>query len=494
MLSFDVRGTVLDGPSTELLGQSHVEFIYVAGAWSVVAASEAEGALTTFEFSNNLLGSVQDEQGYTSTSGTRTVWDLTTLDMNGVTYLLPATRYEDQTNFYSIGNGGTLGAGINPNGLGELSLNTALTVGGNTFVYTVGANGAGINVYGVDASLNFTMVDQVADTGQTYLGDVSAFASATVGGVEYLFVASAYDAGISSYAVASDGTLTLADTVAPNEFSGFWQVQDLIAMEVGGQTFVVMASAGTSSLTVYSVAANGDLVETDHLIDSLDTRFQNASVLETFEYDGRSFVIAAGSDDGITVLELMGSGTLWEHASLADTYDVTLANVTSISAEVINGTVEILISSATDHGFTHVTLDTSQLDSAITGTDQDDFLQGSSSADVIYGLDGDDHLVGRGGADIIVDGAGRDYLTGDGGRDVFMFVEDGEPDVIVDYGVGFDQIDLSQFANVNGMNDLAISDWCGGVVIIANQDILIIQNQDNRTYEASEFGISDFLF
>ncbi|MEJ6708910.1 MAG: hypothetical protein QNK92_08955 [Amylibacter sp.] len=43
-----------------------------------------------------------------------------------------------------------------------------------------------------------------------------------------------------------------------------------------------MASAGTSSLTVYSVSANGALFETDFLIDSLDTLFQDASVLESF--------------------------------------------------------------------------------------------------------------------------------------------------------------------------------------------------------------------
>ena len=205
-------------------------------------------------------------------------------------------------------------------------------------------------------------------------------------------------------------------------------------------------------------------------------------------------MIAAGSDNDITILELTATGQLWEMASLADTYDTTLANVTGISAEVINGSVEILVSSATDHGFTHIALDTSMMDSAITGSAAADFLRGTFSSDLIYGLDGNDNLVGRGGADTLVDGAGIDYLTGDGGRDVFMFGEDGEIDPICDYSVGYDQIDLSQFAGVFGMNDIEIIQWCDGVIIVVNEDAIVVQNKDNSEYLAEEFGTFDFLF
>jgi Ca2+-binding RTX toxin-like protein len=492
MLSFEVTNVVVDGPSTELLGLSDVEFVQVNGSWNVVVASEAEGAITTFGFENNALTGVLDTQSYSSTSGTRMISYLTIAEINGETMLLPATRYEDQTNLYSISGTGILGAGVNSNGIGQLTLNTAVTVGANTFVYSASNNG--ITAYSVDASLNFTQVDQELDTGATYLGDVSAFANATVAGIEYLFVASAYDAGVSSYVIDANGALSLADTVTPGEFSGFYLVQDLITLEVSGQDYLVMASAGTSSLTVYSVSANGALFETDFLIDSLDTRFEDASVLESFVYDGRSFVIAAGSDDGITILELTATGQLWEMASLADTYDTTLANVTGISAEVINGSVEILISSATDHGFTQITLNTSLMDSAITGSAGNDFIRGTSSSDLIYGLDGNDNLVGGSGADTLVDGAGIDYLTGEGGRDVFMFVEDGELDIICDFSVGDDQIDLSHFAGVFGLNDIEIRDWCNGVIIIVNEDAIIVQNQDSREYFAEDFGASDFLF
>ena len=78
-------------------------------------------------------------------------------------------------------------------------------------------------------------MDQEFDTGATYLGDVSAFSNANVAGVEYLFVASAYDAGVSSYLIGSNGALSLADTVTPGEFSGFYLAQDLISLEVSAK-------------------------------------------------------------------------------------------------------------------------------------------------------------------------------------------------------------------------------------------------------------------
>ena len=73
MLSFDVVDLVLDGPGTELLGLSDVDLVNVGGAWHVVVASEAEGAITTYGFANNTLTGVIDTQSYSVPSGTRAI-------------------------------------------------------------------------------------------------------------------------------------------------------------------------------------------------------------------------------------------------------------------------------------------------------------------------------------------------------------------------------------------------------------------------------------
>jgi Ca2+-binding RTX toxin-like protein len=93
---------------------------------------------------------------------------------------------------------------------------------------------------------------------------------------------------------------------------------------------------------------------------------------------------------------------------------------------------------------------------------RDNFV-GTQGADVVDLLGGDDFYNGLGGDDIISGGAGRDILTGGDGEDIFRFgsVGDtptpgatGDPmldhlnaantaDVIKDFAVGFDLIDLS---------------------------------------------------
>lgn len=494
MLSFNISGVVLDGPGTELIGLSGVEFVSVGGSWVIVAASEAEGALTTFGFDNTGVTDVLDTQSYSSTSGSRLVWDLTVIEMNGESYVLPSTRYENQTEFYRVTNAGQFGNGIDPNGIGQFSLNTAVTVCGQTYVYTSSDTGSGLVGYSANTSLNFYQVETANDTGSTCLGDVSALASAFVGGVSYLFVTSAYDSGISSYSIGSHDAVTLADTVTPSDFSGFGLVQDVISMEAGGVDYVVTASAGTSCLTVYSVSAGGALFETDHLIDTIETRFQEASVLEAFEYGERSFVIAAGSDDGITVFELEADGELREHAPLADTYETTLQNVTEISAQVIEGQVEVLVASGSDHGFTHITLDMSGLDGGISGTVDNYYLMATNSADHIFEMAGNDHLEGGAGDDILVDGSGTDHMQGGAGRDTFVFVEDGWVDVVTDFEVSLDTIDLTQFNGVSSMADIEITLSCFGVNLKVNEDTIIVMDHSAHLCTAEEFQASDFLF
>ncbi len=79
---------------------------------------------------------------------------------------------------------------------------------------------------------------------------------------------------------------------------------------------------------------------------------------------------------------------------------------------------------------------------AITGTPDDDVLEGCAGAERIIGLDGDDHLSGGGGNDTLGGGAGSDMLEGgtgdDGlyggaGDDVYIYNHGDGNDVVYDY-------------------------------------------------------------
>ena len=89
------------------------------------------------------------------------------------------------------------------------------------------------------------------------------------------------------------------------------------------------------------------------------------------------------------------------------------------------------------------------------GGDDNDSLFGNQGKDKLFGGDGDDDLFGQQGKDTLIGGSGddtlfggnqRDHLYGGDGTDVFGFLK-GETgvDVIHDFQVGVDKIDLSDF-------------------------------------------------
>jgi Ca2+-binding RTX toxin-like protein len=95
-------------------------------------------------------------------------------------------------------------------------------------------------------------------------------------------------------------------------------------------------------------------------------------------------------------------------------------------------------------------------DAAIGGAGNDIVSVTSRGSDnELYGNDGNDRLYGGPGNDLLVGGAGRDILTGGGGQDVFRFdqgdlgLSQSTRDVIKDFQVGQDKIDLKAYADAS---------------------------------------------
>ena len=90
-------------------------------------------------------------------------------------------------------------------------------------------------------------------------------------------------------------------------------------------------------------------------------------------------------------------------------------------------------------------------DTLIGGADNDllvgaagsDLLQGSDGNDVINGESGDDFINGDAGDDLLTGGTGRDTLLGGEGHDVFVLESLDVHDVIVDFELGSDRLQLS---------------------------------------------------
>lgn len=104
----------------------------------------------------------------------------------------------------------------------------------------------------------------------------------------------------------------------------------------------------------------------------------------------------------------------------------------------------------------------------LAGGGGDDRLIGGGGADTVKGGGGRDILLGRRGEDVLIGGRGNDTLLGGGDRDVFVFSGGHGFDVIRDFEVGVDMIQLRggaadfQFISQNGQAALTFAG--GGVV------------------------------
>lgn len=88
---------------------------------------------------------------------------------------------------------------------------------------------------------------------------------------------------------------------------------------------------------------------------------------------------------------------------------------------------------------------------SVAGGKGDDTISGGADADFLAGQKDDDVLNGQGGVDTIVGGRGDDTLTGGTGADDFVFFAHTGHDVITDFVVGSDDIDIS----ASGLADFA---------------------------------------
>jgi Ca2+-binding RTX toxin-like protein len=498
VINFTIVSSVVDDNILELVGVSDLQFATIGGQGFLFVASEADGAISSFSLSATLAPQLIDSVSYSTGSGTFSVSQITLAGVGSSLTLIPSARYAGDVVPYQIGSGGTITGPIaQPSGgpvASNFTVSRSVVVGGETYLFAAERGTAGFAGYWMQPGDSFSTKTVYSNINFNYLGDISAFASVSIGVRTFLFTASAFDAGLNSFQVQTDGSLNFIDSVAPSDASGFNLPQALEAIDVAGQSYLVMASAGTDSLTVYAVGALGGLTEVDHMIDTVDTRFQDAGVLDSFVFEGRSFILAAGSDDGLTLLELSDTGQLSFLAVLADDFDTTLNNITDIEVVMFGSEIHAFVSSGTENGFTQIQIDLGTIGITVTGNAGHEILNGSPLDDLIFGEGGSDRIYASDGDDRLVDGTGRDHLYGGAGADVFQFVADNTPDLIRDYEQGLDVIDLSSLAGINSLNDLIIYERSYGAIIIAGAEEFRIETMDGTLLNPLTFSASDFIF
>ncbi|GHF25570.1 serralysin [Kordiimonas sediminis] len=106
----------------------------------------------------------------------------------------------------------------------------------------------------------------------------------------------------------------------------------------------------------------------------------------------------------------------------------------------------------------------------------DDRLWGGNGEDLIYNGAGNDHVIGGYGNDTLWGGGGNDTLAGSGGQDVFAFSASTGVDVVEDFTVSEDILDLSEtaLASVPDFSSIAVQTDTGLFVDLGGGNSILL--------------------
>lgn len=348
-------------------------------------------------------------------------------------------------------------------------------------------NMPGLRLFSITDQGQITLLSTLTDGPKSYLAEVSDLAAMQIGGRNFLMTASARENGVTLFEIAANGRASFVDALGADHGLPVAGPAALQTASVGGTQFVVLASTLSNSLTVLRVNAMGVMFVADHLIDDRNTRFDAVAALDLFTHAGRVFVVAAGTDAGFSLLELLPDGQLSHILSRALETGAGIAQVTGIETAVYGGTAAILLTDAGGARVYHFAVSLAQIGGLIVATGGT--ATGSALDDRIMGSAAPDTLSGGAGDDFVHDGGGNDLLFGGAGADVFLMSRDGSPDRIGDFQDGLDRIDLSDWGRLYSVADLTITSTATGAVVSYGNESLTITASGSLT-----LGNDDFLF
>ncbi|MGH1421183.1 MAG: hypothetical protein ACRBEQ_05150 [Hyphomonas sp.] len=369
----------------------------------------------------------------------------------------------------------------------SLSAMAQLTIEGQSYVFTANLGAPGIGRYQLSASGGLT------NTRNPDLGmpdgsdDISSLVAVTLGTQQFLVSASASDHQLSCYQVGEGGGLLYRGSLGAEQGLGIAAPQALSVVSLDGVRYLLVAASGSSSLSVLRLDHDGSLTPVDHLVDDQHSRFQGVSALETIEVDGRVFVLAGGTDGGLTLFQLLPQGQLLMLDVQEDLTDLSLAQVSALQMHYDGTQLQVFAGSANEAGVTHFTVTLPPVGQELNAV-VDGALSGGAASDILSDASGDEQLYGRGGDDILIGGTGQDRFEGGAGRDIFIIAGDGQDDRIVDFEVGLDQIDLTGWAGLYGRSVLHFVSTAGGGRIQFGDERLIVRSADGSSLSVAQLS------
>ena len=307
------------------------------------------------------------------------------------------------------------------------------------------------------------------------LQDPAGLALAQVGPARFLLAADA--GGVTSYHSRGGGGLRPAGHLGPEDGLGLARPTALETVQAFGETWVVLAAAGSSSLSVMRLGADGGLGPADHLVDTRATRFAGVTALEVVKAGSRVFVLAGGADDGLSLFTLLPGGRLLHLETLAQAPGLGLENVTAIAAAPVGAALQIFVASGRQGGLSQFALPLDGLTQLQrpggSGAETGGITEGGTGADdPRAGRGAGPALSGGGGDDILVAGAQGGRLTGGAGADIFVLSPTAQGLTITDFEPGRDRLDLGLFPLLRSPDQIALRETGRGAVLSIGDTVI----------------------
>jgi Ca2+-binding RTX toxin-like protein len=334
-------------------------------------------------------------------------------------------------------------------------------------------------------------VSSVVDTAWTYAADVFGLATAHAGHATYLIAASQGESGVTAFRLDPDG-LTATGSMGADEGLGVMVPTAMELVEIGGRSFVVLASAAddgsSGALSVMELLPSGALVPTDHVIDTLATRFGTVQDLAVAVADGHAFVAAGGGDDGLSLFALLPNGRLHLLETVGADTEPELLDIARLAAWSDGTTLSLYTASESAPGIAVFTRDISGQGASTVAVAGGGTTTGTAQGDILIGGDGNYLLRGLDGDDILEDGAGADTLEGGAGADRFLLRADGAIDRIADFEPGIDRLDLSDWPLLYDAGQLTITPTATGATVVWRDETLVIDRAGGGPISATEIA------
>ncbi|KAA0921163.1 hypothetical protein FLO80_03060 [Aquicoccus porphyridii] len=280
-----------------------------------------------------------------------------------------------------------------------------------------------------------------------------------VGDAAHVVVLGAFDSHVTVMPRDGTGTITRFGTA---EGLGIATPTALELVETTSGHWVILAAAGSSSLSVLALDPDGSLHAADHVIDTLNTRFGGVQALATAQRGDDVLVVAGGADHGLSLFLLSGDGRLIWLDTLAHQTDAGLYNVSTLSAAIIDDDLIVTAGSQRDPGLGVVRVPLAEL--GVTG----------------------EIATGGAGRDILISSPDNAVLTGGAGADIFVARMQDAPVQITDFEPGLDRLDLSDWPMLRGVTQLAVTTTDRGALVSYRDYDVFIVSQDGTGLGADD--------